>query len=330
MSRLPIVTSADRAELAELAVGPDLVVDGPLTLADLWDRQVARTRNSIALVEGDRRWTYGELDAHAREIGDRMLAGRLLTRIGGGRVPRAIRRRDRQPACDRHARRGLGRARPGLLRSGSSTTSWATAAHRWWSPRHGMPTGSPARPPSSTSTRRGGSSRAAAIRAMRPHAHDIACLIYTSGSTGQPEGRHGRASWHPQPAGLDVGGVPVRGGRGARAEDGAELRRQHLGNVRAAAGWRSCRGADRRHGATIHAPSSTPSPTTVSPGCWSCRRCCGHCSTAVARSASNSPSSSAGSRAARSSRPLSSSGSASSCLAASWSTSTDHPRSPAT
>ena len=44
VSRLPIVTSADRAELAELAVGPDLVVDGPLTLADLWDGQVARTR----------------------------------------------------------------------------------------------------------------------------------------------------------------------------------------------------------------------------------------------------------------------------------------------
>ena len=213
VSRLPIVTSADRADLAELAVGPELVVDGPLTLADLWDRQVARTRGSIALVEGDRRWTYGELDARVREIGDRMLAGGFSS----GSVVGVCLERSVDAIATQLAIVTLGGAwvalDPGSPQRvldhilGDSGASMVVTTSRHADRIAGTTTVVHVDAPGRVEPR-------PRDRAMRPRAHDIACLIYTSGSTGHPKGVmvehrgiHNRLAWMWQAFPFEAGEV---------------------------------------------------------------------------------------------------------------------------
>ncbi|MCQ4120973.1 non-ribosomal peptide synthase/polyketide synthase [Rhodococcus tibetensis] len=66
------VTLLTEHEYDELVRGP-LRTPSPRTLADVFDAQVRATPDAVAVVDGDRQWTYAELDAEAERW-----AGRLI------------------------------------------------------------------------------------------------------------------------------------------------------------------------------------------------------------------------------------------------------------
>ena len=62
ISELPLITEEAKAELVELGRGEQLDFDHKDTLVSLFRRQAAATPDATAVVFGDRRMTYGELD----------------------------------------------------------------------------------------------------------------------------------------------------------------------------------------------------------------------------------------------------------------------------
>ncbi|WP_338885886.1 non-ribosomal peptide synthase/polyketide synthase [Rhodococcus sovatensis] len=70
-----LLGSSERALLVESPNATSHPVDRNATLVSLFDEQVARHPDSIALVEGDRRWTYREFDSRVNALA-RYLIGR--------------------------------------------------------------------------------------------------------------------------------------------------------------------------------------------------------------------------------------------------------------
>ncbi|MFY4721401.1 amino acid adenylation domain-containing protein [Streptomyces sp. LaBMicrA B280] len=82
LSQLPVLGEAERDQLvSEWNETPSGVLGG-VTVSGLFGAQVARTPDAVALVEGDRRWSYRELDAAVGVVAARLGA----VGVGPGRV----------------------------------------------------------------------------------------------------------------------------------------------------------------------------------------------------------------------------------------------------
>jgi amino acid adenylation domain-containing protein len=198
ISELPLLTEAERQQLA---LWNDTAADFPrdATLVDLFEAQVARTPDDIALVHGRQRLSYRELDARAEAI-----AGRLRSRGVGpeARVGVLMRRSPDMLA-----------ALLGVLKAGGAYVPLDPAYPQ---ERLGfmledaeaavLLTQSELRdalPPhaggvlyvdelSGDEPREGGEPRGESVAAPRPYGaalpENLAYVIYTSGSTGRPKG----------------------------------------------------------------------------------------------------------------------------------------------
>ncbi|MEV6766975.1 condensation domain-containing protein, partial [Streptomyces sp. NPDC051105] len=82
LSQLPLVGEAERRRLVSEWNETSVGVPGGVTVPGLFAAQVARTPDAVALVDGDRRWTYRELDGAAAVVAARLGA----TGVGPGRV----------------------------------------------------------------------------------------------------------------------------------------------------------------------------------------------------------------------------------------------------
>ncbi|SUE14960.1 non-ribosomal peptide synthetase [Rhodococcus gordoniae] len=69
---IDLLGEADRRRLAELD-DTDRTTDGSATLVTLFDEQVARRPDAVALVSGDRHWTYAELDTEVNRLAHMLL-----------------------------------------------------------------------------------------------------------------------------------------------------------------------------------------------------------------------------------------------------------------
>ena len=84
------------------------------TLAELFAAQAARTPDAVAVVCGDERLTYRELDARANRLARHLRGARGRARGGGGAVPGALAGPDRRAPRHPQGRRRVPAARPGL------------------------------------------------------------------------------------------------------------------------------------------------------------------------------------------------------------------------
>ncbi|QKW08919.1 amino acid adenylation domain-containing protein [Streptomyces sp. NA04227] len=82
LSQLPVLGEAERDRLLSEWNVPASGELGGVTVSGLFGAQVARTPDAVALVEGDRRWTYRELDAAVGVVAARLGA----VGVGPGRV----------------------------------------------------------------------------------------------------------------------------------------------------------------------------------------------------------------------------------------------------
>ncbi|MFL6244443.1 MAG: amino acid adenylation domain-containing protein [Thermoanaerobaculia bacterium] len=159
---LEILTDDERARLVTFSRGGVAPVAEHGAIVDLWNAQVARTPDHIALVFGDERFTYREVDeranAIASAISDDMVA--LHTSRGAFRIIALI----------------------GILKSGAACVPISSSVPdervAFMIEDSGCRTViSPLSPPSGE---RG--------HTRPPRPHDLAYVIYTSGSTGKPKG----------------------------------------------------------------------------------------------------------------------------------------------
>ncbi|MFD8251187.1 non-ribosomal peptide synthetase [Streptomyces werraensis] len=188
-ARLSLLTAARREQV--LHTWNDTATDAPVTTtADLFAAQVERTPDAVALLAGDERLTYRDLDARARALAGRLaalgvrpevtvgvlmdrstalvVAQLALARLGGVYVPL-----DGRAPADR-LRTMLAEAGADLL---LTDAEWhATAADL-------LPEGHVLRPDLHTD---GPTADLATV--PRVHPDNVQYLMFTSGSTGNPKG----------------------------------------------------------------------------------------------------------------------------------------------
>jgi amino acid adenylation domain-containing protein len=202
VSRVPIGTRADLAEVADMARGPE-AADEPLTIAELWDRQVDHTPDAVALVEDDRRHTYRRLNDRVRAIraalaaagvGPATVVGICLDRsadaiaaqlavVSVGAAWVALDPSYPQHVLD-HVVTDSGAV---MVLTDREHAGWAEGGRAAVALLDELPADVP---------------RVHRDAASRPRPDDLACLIYTSGSTGRPKGVmaehrgiHNRLAW---------------------------------------------------------------------------------------------------------------------------------------
>ncbi|MFE7813011.1 non-ribosomal peptide synthase/polyketide synthase [Streptomyces sp. NPDC057433] len=187
-ARLPLLTAARREQV--LHAWNDTATHAPAaTTADLFAAQVRRTPDAVALLAGDERLTYRELDDRAAQLAGRLAAlgvrpevpvgvlmdrsaGLVVTqvalaRLGGVYVPLDAR------APRERLRTMLGEAGAGLLLTDGAWQETAAAL---------LPEGRVLRPEDDTAA----APRPAAV--PRVHPDHVQYLVFTSGSTGNPKG----------------------------------------------------------------------------------------------------------------------------------------------
>ena len=158
---LGILSDDESAQLDAFSRGAIVPVPQPATIVDLWDAQVSRTPDRIALVFGGERLTYRELDERANRIAgaidDDLVA--LQTRRGAFRIVALL----------------------GILKAGaacvpvSSSFPEERVVFMIEDSGCGMIIGD-------------NFELREARQPRRPREHDLAYVIYTSGSTGKPKG----------------------------------------------------------------------------------------------------------------------------------------------
>ena len=210
----------------------------PHLLHQLFEEQVERTPDALALISEDRRMTYRELNGRANQLAhhlqslgvgpedlvaicihrsvEMVVAVLGVLKTGGAYVPLdPANPKERHTLMLDDARPRLLLTQRALLGEVSDLGARVLCLDDDWGPDLEQALANPAR---------------------RAWAENLAYVIYTSGSTGRPKGVMVSARGHREPAAVDAGAVPARGdGRGV-AEDDAELRRLGLGTLLAAAG----------------------------------------------------------------------------------------------
>ena len=187
LGRLALTTADERRQLAawNLTRRP---LPAAATARQLFEAQVDRAPHAVAIVDGDRRTSYAELDGHANRLAWRLIdAGAGPDALVAISAPRSLELLiglvaiwkagaaylpiDPDYPAPRIAHM-LGDARPAIVLVGAAQrdTPWATAAGAWPLDDAAAPGVPRARPPS------------------RATAANLAYCIYTSGSTGTPKG----------------------------------------------------------------------------------------------------------------------------------------------
>ncbi len=181
LAEIDSMPAGERATLAQAALGPAVERDGTATLARLWQAQVERTPEALALVAGTERLSYRALDQAAEAIAAQLRADG----IGRGMVVGVL--------CGRTA--GRVAALLGILKAGAAYLPISPA----------LPDQRIAMMIEDSACVRilGDEAGLARIEALQPTlaalpatghdagaatAEDIAYIIYTSGSTGRPKG----------------------------------------------------------------------------------------------------------------------------------------------
>ena len=204
-------------------------------LHELFEEQVRRTPDAIAVVSDERTVRYAELDREADRLARPAAGGRGARGVGGGGVPAPGGRPGGGAAGGAQGGRRLPAGGPGpagrpdplparpTRRRRPSSPARASTTSRW--PPHRRPDPGRRRPPGAAGRRPG------AGRAVRPTPPYV---IYTSGSTGRPKGVVVQHRGDRQPAALDAGRYGSAPRRRGAAEDAVQLRRLGVGALLAA------------------------------------------------------------------------------------------------
>ncbi|ANY86828.1 MULTISPECIES: non-ribosomal peptide synthetase [Pseudomonas putida group] len=188
LASLSLLDIQRQAERLALGGQPQLALDSPLLVHQRFERQVARTPQALALIAGEQRWTYAQLNAQANRLAHRlrecgvgpgqrvglsvrrgplMIASLLaVLKAGAAYVPLDPDYPAERLAymCDDSAL-SLLLMQPGLLQAPAGLPCLLLEAGEGWLD------GYSAENPVNLAS-----------------AQDLAYLIYTSGSTGQPKG----------------------------------------------------------------------------------------------------------------------------------------------
>ncbi len=185
LHELEFLSAGERQQLLQTFNATDAAFEAVLSLSEQLERQVERTPGSVAVVCGDERLSFAELDARANQLAHRLVAlGAGPGTLVGVGLPRSL---------------DLVVALFGVLKSGAGylplDPAYPTARLRWMLEDSGSPllvTSTPQAFPleglkltvvDPRSVREGSTARLPA----RAGPEDLAYAIYTSGSTGRPK-----------------------------------------------------------------------------------------------------------------------------------------------
>ena len=202
---------------------------GETSIPRLFEEQAAATPDADAVVFGEARVTYRELNERANRLARHLVRRGVGTRVARRALPGTVRRDGRRPSRDPEGGRRVRAdrspisARASRVPAPGHRSAARPDARRDCSVR--SPKGSTT-PCGSIRTRRSSRVRAGRTSNARSGPEDLAYVMYTSGSTGTPEGR----DRYRTAASSASCGAPItrRSGRGLPAVRADLLRRVHL------------------------------------------------------------------------------------------------------